>query len=80
MTSASLGGGSLLIVESYLMDCWQSIDEIAVKCCGGNCGFSRAKVSRALLVLYREGVADRRYDPHYAHRTFQYRRASEVSE
>ena len=45
MTSASLGGGSLLIVESYLMDCWQSIDEIAVKCCGGNCGFSRAKVS-----------------------------------
>lgn len=80
MTSAPLGRFALKIVESNLTDGWQSIDEIAIKCCGGDCGFSRAKVSQALLVLYREGVADRRYDPHYAHRTYQYRLASEVSE
>lgn len=67
---------ALAVVQSYLAEDWQSIDEIAGKCPG----MPRSKVSQALLVLYREGVADRRYDPHYTHRTFQYRLASEVSE
>lgn len=75
-SNTRLGRIAVKVVESYLTDDWQTTDEISVRCCG----MSRSNVATALLILYREGTADRRHDPHRAQRIFQYRLASEVSE
>lgn len=60
------------IVRSCLTEEWQSIDDVVSKCT--YCGISRNCVSHTLFVLYRQGAADRRYNPHFTHRTWQYRR------
>lgn len=69
--------GAVEIVRSCLTEEWQSVDDVAGKC--SCCSLSRSHVRNLLYYLWRQGKAVRRYDPHYAHRTFQYRLA-EVSE
>ena len=59
------------IVRSCLTEEWQSIDDVAGKC--AYCGLSRSHVRNLLYYLWRQDRADRRYNPRFAHRTFQYR-------
>ena len=63
--------GAVEIVRSCLTEEWQSIDDVASKCTC--CGLSRSHVRNLLFYLWRQGKADRRYNPRFAHRTFQYR-------
>lgn len=67
MTIGSIG---LKVLESYLSDDWQSVDDIKDRCLG----MTRTTVAYGLATLYEFGVAVRRLDPSKPKRSYQYRR------
>lgn len=72
--SGHVGSVTIKIVQSYLTDDWQTVDEISESCCG----MSRRSVQIALQWLHESGIADRKYAPVVC-RKYLYRLAQEES-
>lgn len=66
----TVGSITLEVLEKYLSDDWQSIDDVK----GKLIGITRSTVAYGLSTLHAEGRAERRLDPRKTTRTWQYRR------